>query len=383
MSSLTSNIVLIPIHSSKHSSFGFFIRAGSEYESKSKQGVAHYLEHVLCAQNTEVDIYAVTHDEYILFQSTQNSEETISNLQRIYTLLFETPLSEEQFTIQRGRIKFELKHYFSINLFKSVYKYIFGTASKQYHGWAGKITDIDKINLKDILKFKDTHFKKENAIVVVVGDFNEAAVLESLKNFLEKPNNASRQSSTKQVQNIVWRTHLNHDTAEVDVFLPIGNMANIKDVACEKILHKCITSGNNSLIDNVLFKELGTAYTVDSEMLRWIDGGVLAFGYKTLPEHAEQTADSVDTVLRNLPTSITEEIFERAKNYAILEHKRMSQDPEQVVRNLGPSILLAGKIDSLEKQKEALLSCTYDEVIKKAKKLSKLPVKVIKIKPTK
>lgn len=374
-----TNVILIQKPGIKYSAIGFFIAAGSVHE-KDRTGIAHLLEHVIYANPTTLKLEAETQLEYMAFYSTQSSDETPRALKELYDYLFSTPLREENVAIQANRIELELQTAFQSSRFEKVYDCLFGKTSGQSRGWSGSVKDIKSITFDELVSFKNETFNLENLVMVVAGDFNQIDVENVISEMkLERdliPQSFTQTNTTEQ--KMVWRTSSEGSIADVDVFLPASSLHEFENRIQDDLFSAFFVKSADSYLSNFLYKELGSAYYVDSEVIHWCNGGVLVFGYRTLSYQAEETADKVYEIMSKLPTLLTRDIFDHARKSLLLQFAIDENKPELLVRQLGENLLLTGRIFSIQEQIVILNKLTYEDFIKKVESLATLPVVVVK-----
>lgn len=369
----------MPMFDTKYTSIGFFVRNWT-HENREKVGAAHVLEHVLWTQaEFGAAVSGQTQLESILFQTTQTKADTIDNLKKLVHLLFDIPLSEKDFLIQKERIKLEIQYVYSHDNFKSLYGEIFGNNSGQYNGWSGSVAEIEAVTFEDVKRFREKYFTPENIVLVVTGDFDEKELVDAIA-VLDIQRSLSPLSlhhiDTKE--KIVWKTRMFEDAADVDIFLPSASQSDFLNSAKDDILMGCLTGFNFSLLDKLLYKQLGSVYFVEPERLSWTNGGVLTLGYRTDPDAGEKTADAVNEVLVNLPKYLTEDVFEAARKYSLLQHDILMRGPENLMYLLGENLLLTHEVSSLEDRRKQIVSCSYKQVHERAEQISKYKTVVIK-----
>ncbi len=378
---IIDNIVLAPIPKAGYSSIGFFIASGAICEQGDKVGTAHLLEHMLFAGNHfDLNVEAYTQLEQMVFLSTQLPENTVTNLSRLQDLLFKVPLQRKDLTIQRERIKLELLTAYQHCKYQGAYGKIFGKKSGQYSGWSGSPEDIESINFDSLEEYRQKYVTPERTVVVISGEFNDDDVMKTVSS-LGLQCSFDPCYPLQQIrlhENLVWNTHIDIDVANVDIFIPTSPLSDFKNRSLNKLYTSCLTGNNLSLLDTMLYKELGTVYSISSQSLYWTNGGVSIIGYQTLVDRAEETADRVNDLITNLPKHLNEEIVKSAREFSLLEHEIIMDDPNNLAWWLGEDLLLTGKIISPEEQKDYLSKYTLEDIQNMAKVVATMPVVVVK-----
>lgn len=338
------------------------------------------LEHILVAQSkfgTSIDGF--TQLEQLIFQSHQLPEHTESNLKLLYKTIFEQDFSHDDFLIQRDRIKFELKTVDQHRLYKKAYGHIFGKTSGQYRGWAGDVNEIEKVTFDHVLQYRNKYLTPERTITVVAGEFNKKKILKVLSesNLLRRykpPTSLPRSGFTKKT---VWITHTDN-VAYLNIFIPSCALSDFKKRSVDTILLHCLTGGNFSLLDELLYKHLAAAYSIEGHRLHWTNGGVLTISYSTPLNKGEEVADRVYEIMEHLSDHITKESVEKAKELSILRYLDTTSNPTDLSLQVGEDLLLTGQITPPNKQIEHINDCTFEEIIARAKEIQKIPTMIVR-----
>lgn len=380
MISTYDNIILAPTQNTTHSCITCFFGASANKENDEKGGTAHLLEHTLTAQADFGDTFeAETQLEYVLFQTTQLSEDTTLNLKKFKKLLFEDALNESVFITQQNRVKLELLTSYQHHMFQDAYGELFGHDSAQKRGWSGSLDSIESITFEDILEYRQNFFHDKNIIIVISGNFNESNVLMELSNpSLKEP--VKLPSTPYSLKNkVVWNMQSSSGVAGADIFIPIGTPSSFEKQALAAVFQHSLIGGNRALIDTLLCKELGTVYSVESELLHWTNGSVFAFGFETFEHSFEKTTQVTQKLLTSLPNELSEEIVDTARSRAIIKFNSMSTNPDLFGRWIGENALLTGRVATQAEYVQHLKSCTYKDIVKKAETVSKMPHSIVSV----
>ncbi|MDR3186828.1 MAG: insulinase family protein [Holosporaceae bacterium] len=174
--------------------FSIWYRCGSKCDAVSKTGVAHYLEHMAIASNRQsrdflegmgAEYNAFTSINLICFHEIVLQE----NLERVFEYeaeRMESPrIDDKEFLSEKGAILEERNQRVDNDpdgarhevLLSNIFNRKVGGAA--LIGWKHEIESIQK---QDLHEFHQKWFAPNNAILVIVGDFN----LDHIKNLSEK-----------------------------------------------------------------------------------------------------------------------------------------------------------------------------------------------------
>lgn len=166
---------------------------------KVKRGMAHLLEHYLIEQSTFGIIvhklneifsrgngYTTPFFTCYYFDAVTNIYESLDILLNgIHKPIF----SNERLEFTKNSIREEIRGKHDIiahKMFEARNKNLFGDLINP--STIGEISDIDNINLNDIIKMFESFYVPENEIIIVAGNFNEKEVLDTITDIYEKIN---------------------------------------------------------------------------------------------------------------------------------------------------------------------------------------------------
>lgn len=375
MIEVIDNIVLAPIPNAGYSTIGFFVMAGSMYEDEMRSGTAHLLEHTLIAgEEAGESIEGWTQLEQMIFQSRQLPHKTTNCLHSLYDAVYKQPLKESDFIMQQERVRIELETAYQHNFYKEAYGILFGKHSGQHKGWSGYSEDIKLVTFEDITDYKGRYLTPDRTVVVVSGEFIKEDVMTILSELhlqhIHKPPVPLPNGESKNI--LVYNTRIDEKVANVDIFIPTAPLSNFKYRFINNILGHCLTGESFSLLDTLLYKEIGFVYSVERNSFYWTNGGVSIISYNCPSNKGEMVTDKVNHLLCNLPQLLTKDIFEKAVESSLIQHRKISRNPEELIQWIGEDFLLTGEVIGMHEQEKIIKKCTYEEVQNQAKVVAKL-----------
>ncbi|HLL21152.1 MAG TPA: pitrilysin family protein [Kofleriaceae bacterium] len=170
-------------------------RAGSKDEPRNRRGSAHMFEHMMFKGTKHVR--AESHAQfvngiggYVNAQTDEDATHYINTLpadyldfaiqleaERMRNLLFRP----EVIATEREVIKEEIRQQENSPIAKGFLRFLEVAFTKHPYAWTagGNLKDLDATTSEDLKKFYDTYYQPNNALLVVVGKTNVAAVKES------------------------------------------------------------------------------------------------------------------------------------------------------------------------------------------------------------
>lgn len=185
-------ILSYKIDSSFTTNIGIFIKSGTKNEINENYGCAHFLEHMLfkgTKRRSAKDIAeiidgiggvinAYTTHEFTAFYTKTLKEEAETALDVLFDMLFHSLFDKEEIEKEKKVILEEINMYeddpnsfiqeeFSKNIFKN---------NELGYSILGDKKLIKKINKAILLKYYATHYRPENMIIAVTGNFDERLI---------------------------------------------------------------------------------------------------------------------------------------------------------------------------------------------------------------
>lgn len=185
-------ILSYKIDSSFTTNIGIFVKSGTKNEINENYGCAHFLEHMLFKGTKRrsakdlaeiIDgiggvINAYTTHEFTAFYTKTLKEEADTALDVLYDMLFHSLFDKAEIEKEKKVILEEINMYeddpnsfiqeeFSKNIFKN---------NELGYSILGDKKLIKKINKEILLKYHTTHYRPENMIIAITGNFDEKLI---------------------------------------------------------------------------------------------------------------------------------------------------------------------------------------------------------------
>jgi len=185
-------VVLSPDHTAPTVGIGVYYNIGFRIEPKNRTGFAHLFEHMMFQGSKNLGkmefIQLVQKNGGILNGSTRfdfTNYFEVMPAHKLETALWAEgdrmkglAITQDNLTNQQGVVKNEVK----VNVLNQPYGGFPWLDMPQYanenwynaHNFYGDLADLDSANLQDVNSFFRTYYAPNNAVLVVVGDFEEA-----------------------------------------------------------------------------------------------------------------------------------------------------------------------------------------------------------------
>jgi predicted Zn-dependent peptidase len=361
----------------------FLVNAGSRDEPEGKEGLAHFIEHLLFKETEKrstsqilnrlelvgADLNAYTTKEYTCIHASllkQHLERTIDLFEDI---LFHSTFPEDEQEKERGVILDEIASYldqpeeaiqddFEELLFKDhpIGKNILGTPET-----------VSKINSADIAGFITSNYNTSEMIFAVFGDYDFKKVVKlSEKYFGGVAPNSNKKHRVKPEKNGFGHNVFTRPIAQTHCI--IGNQAYSASHPNKfglLLLNNLLGGiGMSSRLNLEIREKYGIAYTIESNYTTLSDTGFFSIYFGTDSEKAEKAAKLVHKELKKLRDNALGELqLRQAKQkfigqIALAEENRMS-----LIISLAKNVLDFGYADSLQQVFDKINAVTASQVL--------------------
>jgi predicted Zn-dependent peptidase len=361
----------------------FLVNAGSRDEPQNKEGLAHFIEHLLFKEtekrNTNqilnrlelvgADLNAYTTKEYTCIHASllkQHLERTIDLFEDI---LFHSTFPEDEQEKERGVILDEIASYldqpeeaiqddFEELLFKDhpIGKNILGTPET-----------VAQINSADIAGFMTANYNTSEMIFAVFGDYDFKKVVKlGEKYFGNIASNSNKKYRVKPEKNDFGHNIFTRPIAQTHCI--IGNQAYSASHPNKfglLLLNNLLGGiGMSSRLNLEIREKYGIAYTIESNYTTLSDTGVFSVYFGTDSEKADKAAKLVHKELKKLRDNTLGELHLRQAKQkfigqiALAEENRMS-----LIISLAKNVLDFGHADSLQQVFDKINAVTASQVL--------------------
>jgi zinc protease len=325
-------------HGTKIAVLNILYKVGSRNEIKGKTGLAHYFEHLMFGSSKNVPVFdtalekvggscnAFTNTDITNFYITLPA----ANIETAFWLesdrMLQLNLSEKTIETQRKVVIEEFKQRYLNQPYGDVHHHIrklaFETHPYQWPTIGNTIEDIVNYKREDVEEFYFTHYRPDNAVMVVAGD----VTLEQVKQLAEKwfGDIPSGQIPKKTINQELPQTKKKTATVQSDVptdaLYKVYHMpAKLQDGHLESdLITDILGFGRSSILEQQLVKNGNTFASIGAYIYGTVDPGLMVFsGKMEKGQTAENAEKALDEVVRSfLDSSISEETLTKVKNQA-------------------------------------------------------------------
>jgi len=383
-------ILVTPMKSIDAVTVMILIRAGSRYETRNINGIAHFLEHMFFkggerypdqrAVATAVDgvggeFNAFTGDEYVGYYVKVAKEKVGTAFDVLSDMLMNAKFDKAGLERERGVILEEYNMYEDTPIRKiwDVFKLLI--LGDHPLGWStiGLKPVIKQVQRKNFINYRKKLYTAPNIVVSVAGNITNAQVKRLVKKYLPygkagKKNRPLPHCDTKpsKKNKLVYKKT---EQAHLVVGVPTFGYSH-PDRYTAKILAAVLGNGMSSRLFASVRERLGLAYYVGASANTYADTGFLV---AKAGVDVKRIDLAIKTILNEFREISREEVApaELAKAKEFLTGRMILdlEDSSEVAIGFGMQELLRDKIEPIEVMKRKIKAVTARQVLNLAKKI--------------
>ncbi len=382
-------VAIVPVLGLKSVTVEVFFKIGSKYELKNEYGISHFLEHMafkgttkrLTASviNKEIDskgagYNAGTGHEMTSYYITTIKENIPWAVEMLSDMLFNSTFNFEEVKKERGVIIEEIKMYQDnpmMRLAGEMTNFLYGESKIGCWDIAGKVSDIEGVDRKKIVDFRNKFINPNEIVIVLAGNVG----LDSFEEIKKYFGNFKNQQSTKlplvevvlgSQRNLIINKEV--EQGHFAMAVPAISWADKRKYAFE--LLDIILSGNSSSrLYQKIREDKALAYYVFSIGETFEEAGYWGVQSGVKIEKMDEAISIVREELREIGDNLKEEELVRAKDYYIGKTKLRMDRSEYWSKYVGQKILLEKSIQGLEEELEFYKKTTLKELVELAKEI--------------
>lgn len=366
------------------------VGTGSKYESKSINGLSHFLEHMyfkgtknlpsakVIAENFDglgAISNAFTSTEYTGYYAKgapKNIETFINILSDIY---LNSTFPEIEIEKEKGVIIEE------INMYEDMPQHKVGQAlmtlmyGDQPAGWPiiGSRENVLSFTRKDFLKYKKDHYHADNTLIIISGGV-ESKSIESIvsKAFKDIPISKSLSKKKTKVKSDGLKLQVIEKKSD-QTHLAIGFHSipyGHPDARAMVLLATILGRGMSSRLFQVLREELGVAYYVGASQDSSTDQGVFEIVAGIDKNRVNEILSKIKDILSDIkinPVPISE--LNKAREYALGTQRLHLESSDDIAGFFGVQLMMKNSFKTVEEIAKEFKKVTPNDISRLAKKI--------------
>jgi predicted Zn-dependent peptidase len=314
------------------------VEAGSEYETKDKNGISHFLEHMVfkgtdkrptaLSLSKELDSIgsyynAFTSEEYTGYYAKSAAKHAHTIFDVISDLYLNPTFPEAEMEKEKGVIIEEINMYRDLpqrhvwELFTSL---LYGD---QPAGWsiAGPKENIQSMKREDFVSYRSKHYVPEATTVIVAGNFDEKAIHKDIQNSFGKIPKSKKDKKPKvkieQSAPAVVVEDRPIDQAHLVMGVRSFHLTHPQAPAL-RLLNAVLGAGMSSRLFQKLREEMGVGYYVRSSNDSYLDHGYFTVAVGSDVKRVDEVIKAVIAEFNKLKTELVPaDELQKTKDYLI------------------------------------------------------------------
>jgi predicted Zn-dependent peptidase len=361
---------------------GIWIRAGSRKEDEKNSGISHFLEHMLFKGTTsrscrklkeEIEgrggsLNGFTSEEVSCFLAKVSFKHQDIALEILSDMVLNASIEHRDFERERGVIIEEIKMYQDIpnHHVHDLLVEIMWPGNSLGLPVTGSIDSVSSILRKDVVEYRNKHYKPENIVIVLCGNLDHYEIESRLKNIFTgtikgktKPMEAFCNNQSKPRIKI-----LSKDTEQAHLCIGLHSFGkNHKDRFVLSLLHIILGANMSSRLFENIREKKGLAYEIGTEVKRYNETG--AFVVHAGTEH-NKAKEAIICVLKELKEikerHVTASEFKRAKEFFKVQLLMALEDTMEHMLWLGDYVASLNKLPDREDIIKKVEAVTIDDI---------------------
>jgi zinc protease len=235
------------------------------------------------------------------------------------------------------------------------------------YGWSPDPASVEAITRDDLAAFHAAHYRPDNALIVVAGDVDADAVVESLNRHLSAwTPGAAAESGRPQPPASTGRTlHFVHKPGLVQAVMRVGHLmppASEGDWVGIDVATGVLGGGTTGWLFRILRGEKGYTYGAYGGASERLEAGYFQATAEVRNEVADSALAELLSLIDRLRTDIPENDLQIAQNYITGSFPLTIETPGQVAGQLATTLMLGRDVDFIEEYRGRAASFSTDEI---------------------
>lgn len=383
---LDNNLRLVyeKVDTVKTVSVGAWILAGSRYETKSENGISHFIEHILFKgtknrSSKEIvyeiesiggQINAFTAKEYTCFYVRVLDEFLEKAFEILSDLLLNPLINPEDIEKEKTVIIEEInmsKDDPEEILYQALNDLIWKGETLSYP-IIGKESTVKRIDRNKILNFMRKRYKPENVVISVAGNFDEAHLIDLCERYFGSWERYLKSKDTNNSSEPIFKRGAvikskKSDQAQIAIAFE-GFGQEDENVYKLLVVSNILGGGMSSRLFQKIREELGLVYSINSFVSTYKDVGMLIVYAGTNPKNIgvvyKEILNQIKLLIRgNLTHDEVEVAKQQIKGSIIFGLENTSSR----MSNLGKNMLLLNRIIEMQEIINMINSIKFDQVM--------------------
>jgi predicted Zn-dependent peptidase len=376
-------LVLAPMTGSVASAVLVLVEAGSEYETRDKNGISHFLEHLVFKGTAnrpkpgmiaaELDALgaeynAFTGQEYTGYWAKAQNHKLPEIIELVSDMYLNPIFNPEEIEKERGVIIEEINMYEDMPMRRVEELFTALLYGNQPAGWdiAGRKEVIRKLSRDDFLKYRAAHYLPQATAVVVAGDFSPekaAGQIRDLFGGLRRRRKSPRfRTGESQSKPEVMLKFKKSDQSHLVLGVRAWNIFDRRKYALQ-VLAEVLGGGMSSRLFQRVREEMGAAYRIRAGADLFLDHGYLSVSAGVDHEKLEKVIKAILEELTRVKREMVDpKELQKAKDHMIGELLLGLETADELAGFYGHEEILTRKLVSPQETVKKIIAVRPEEV---------------------
>ena len=358
------------------------VGAGSRYETKDINGIAHFLEHMFFKgakkyKNTKQvseaidsiggEFNAFTGKEYAGYYVKVASSKTETALDVLSDMLLHAKFDHQEIEKERGVILEELNMYQDAPMYQIGWDFERLMFGDQPLGWdqIGTTDLIKTVTKEQFQDFKNKLYTPDNTVISIVGDVNHDEVIQLTQKYFQMPNTQKAyqfEAYQKQIKPKLQITNKKTEQAHLYIGFPTISSQDPR-YWTQKVLSAILGGNMSSRMFLNVREAQGLCYYVSTTIDSYLDAGSFSTRAGVDTSRIHQAIKAIIQEYQNIKSEkISESELKKGKEYLKGKFVLNLEDSESYASLLAEEELLTNKIQELEDIQTKIDQVTIDDI---------------------
>ncbi len=383
-------IVVVPIKGAPSVTVMSMVEAGSEYETKDKNGISHFLEHMFFKGtknrpssldiSKEFDGMGADHNAFTSNEITAYyGKSATKNYEKILDIISDMYLNptfpEAEMEKEKGVIIEEINMYEDLpqrKVHDVLGELMYGDTT---YGWsiAGPKENISKMKIEDFLNYRKTHYVAEKTLIVVAGDVNPKNVFSKIEKIFKgiQVGKRIKKNKIKEVQINSQLKIKNKDTDQSHLVLGFRTFDLYdKRSSTLKVMSAILGGGMSSRLFQKMRDDLGICYYIYTGINDFTDHGNFVIPAGVDKNRLDAALEGILVELRKIINEkVSTEELRKAKDYLIGKMYLGLESSDSLAGFYGFQEIMREKIKTPKEVEKEIEKVTAGDIQKLAKQI--------------
>lgn len=383
-------VITVPMKDNPTVTVFVLVEAGSKYETKDKNGISHFLEH-MCFKgtkkrpgnsdiSTELDTIGSVYNAFTSYEYTgyyaKAEFNQVDKLLDVVSDMYLNPIfNEKEIEKEKGVIIEEINMREDLPQYKVQEVFMELVYGDQPAGWeiAGTKENVKNIKAEDFKNYRNKFYVASATTVVVAGNIDSDDILSKVEKIFSvmpktmkgNKDRVKENQATPAIATLKKETDQTHLVLGVRSFNIYDKRTNIMDV-----LVGVLDAGMSSRLFRKLRNEMGVCYYIDASQDSLTDHGLFSISAGVDNKRVKEVIEAILTELKLLKNElVSEEELKKVKQNLIGKMYLGLESSNSQAKFYGFQEIMNERIKTPEEIKKEIESVTAKDIANLAKEI--------------